>query len=59
MSGWTPVAMSWSIARSTVTSTPCLRMIAALASTSPCVWLGSGLRFSVQLMKVALRPLKS
>ena len=45
--------------RSSLTSTPCLRMIPALASTSPCVWLGSGLRLSVQLTNVALRPEKS
>ena len=51
--------MSWSTARISSTSTPCLRMIAALASTSPCVWLGSGLFFSVQLTYVALRPVKS
>src|SRR6478736_8044193 len=34
-------------------------MIATLASTSPWVWLGSGLRLSVQLTKVALSPEKS
>src|SRR3954465_1105726 len=34
-------------------------MMPALASTSPWVWLRSGLRLSVQLTKVALRPVKS
>ena len=51
--------MSWSIARIWSTSTPCLRMIAALTSTSPWVWLGSGLFLSVQLTKVAFSPVKS
>src|SRR5215210_4474734 len=51
--------MSWSTARRTSTSTPCLRMIAALASTSPWVWLRSGERFSVQLTNMARRPVKS
>jgi hypothetical protein len=40
------------------TSTPCLRMIPALASTRPWVLLTSGLRLRVQLTKVALRPEK-
>ena len=59
MSGQTPVAMSWSMARTTSTWTPCFSMIVRLASTSPWVLLGSGDRFSVQLMKSALRPVKS
>ena len=59
MSGQTPVAMSWSIARITSTWTPCLSMIARLTSTRPSVWLRSGDRLSVQLMKTALRSLKS
>ena len=37
MSGHTPVAMSWSIARITSTATPCLSMIARLRSISPPV----------------------
>src|SRR3954469_15071478 len=59
MSGQTPVATSWSTRRTSSTATPCLRMIAALASTSPWVLLTSGLRLSVQLTKVAFRPVKS
>src|SRR5262245_41644393 len=59
MSGQTPVAMSWSMARTTSTWTPCLSMIAALASTRPWVLLGSGDLFRVQLMKRARRPAKS
>ena len=43
----------------TSTSTPCARMINALASTSYWVWLGSGNRFNVQLMNMARRPVKS
>ena len=46
-------------ARITWTSTPCLRMMAALMSTRPWVLLGSGDRLRVQLTKVARRPLKS
>ena len=34
-------------------------MMAALLVTRPSVWLGSGERFSVALMKTALSPLKS
>ncbi len=56
MSGHTPVAMSWSIARITSTLMPCFSMIAALMSTSPWVLLTSGERFNVQLMNNALRP---
>src|SRR5262245_39042975 len=55
MSGHTPVAMSWSIARRTSTSTPCLVMMAVLRSISPCVLLTSGDRFSVALMTSARR----
>ncbi len=49
MSGHTPVAMSWSTARSRVTATPCFSMMARLTSMSPSVWLSSGERFNVQL----------
>ena len=59
MSGHTPVAMSWSTARTTSTSTPCLVMIRVLMSTRPWVLLVSGDRFNVQLMNRARRPLKS
>ena len=55
MSGQTPVAMSWSIARTTSTWTPCCSMMCRLASTRAWVLLGSGDRFSVQLMNRALR----
>ena len=55
MSGHTPVAMSWSMARTISTATPCLRMMCALASTRPWVLLISGDRFSVQLMNRAFR----
>ena len=55
MSGQTPVAMSWSIARTTSTCTPWVSMMCRLMSTSPWVLLGSGDRFSVQLMNSALR----
>ena len=55
MSGQTPVAMSWSIARTTSTCTPCCSMMWRLASTRAWVLLGSGDFFSVQLMKSALR----
>src|SRR5450631_275032 len=51
--------MSWSIVRSTSTSTPCLRMIEALTSMSPSVLEISGERLSVPLMYIALRPVKS
>ena len=53
------MAMSWSIARSTSTSTPCFSMIAVLTSTRPWVWLRSGELFSVQLMYIARSPEKS
>ena len=59
MSGQTPVAMSWSIARTTSTSMPCSSMMCRLMSTRPWVLLGSGDFFKVQLMNSALRPLKS
>src|SRR6266496_1302296 len=58
MSGQTPVAMSWSMARSTSTLTPCFSMIARLRSTNPWVWLRSGDRFSVQLITSARRSSK-
>ena len=59
MSGHTPVAMSWSTARTTSTAKPCFSMIAVLMSTRPWVWLCSGERFRVQLMNKARRPVKS
>ena len=59
MSMYTPVAMSWSTARSTSTCTPWRIMMAALASTMPSVWLSSGERLSVQLMNIARRSEKS
>ena len=49
MSGHTPVAMSWSTARSSATATPWRSMIDRLRSISPWVWLRSGERFRVQL----------
>ena len=55
MSGQTPVAMSWSMARMFSTSTPLRRMISSERSISPWVCDGSGLRFRVQLMNRALR----
>ena len=55
MSGHTPVAMSWSTARMPSTSTPLRRMISIEMSIRPWVLDRSGLRFSVQLMKNALR----
>src|SRR5689334_3177395 len=55
MSGHTPVAMSWSIARTTSTCTPCCSMMWRLASTRAWVLLGSGERLRVQLMNRALR----
>ena len=55
MSGQTPVAMSWSIARTPSTSTPLRRMISIEMSIRPCVLETSGVRFSVQLMNIALR----
>ena len=42
MSGHTPVAISWSIARIWSTVTPFSSMIAIERSASPCVWDGSG-----------------
>src|SRR6266545_2915531 len=58
MSGHTPVAMSWSAARSTLTATPCRCMIDRFRSIRPWVWLGSGERFRVQLMYSARRSSK-
>jgi hypothetical protein len=55
MSGHTPVAMSWSTARSVSTVTPLACMTARLRSISPWVWLRSGDRLSVQLMNSARR----
>ncbi len=55
MSGQTPLAISWSTARMQSTLTPLRRMISIEMSISPCVLETSGLRFSVQLMKKALR----
>src|SRR5690349_10233403 len=59
MSGQTPVAMSWSMARTTSTASPCLCVMPVLISISPSVLLGSGDRLSVQLMNSARRPVKS
>ena len=53
MSGHTPVAMSWSMARTSSTLTPWRRMISMEMSAKPCVWDCSGERFSVQLMNSA------
>ena len=50
MSGWTPVAMSRSIARTISTPTPLRSMIAIERSASPWVLETSGERLSVQLM---------
>jgi hypothetical protein len=55
MSGQTPTAMSWSMARMHSTSTPLRRMISIETSISPWVFETSGLRFNVQLMKNARR----
>ncbi len=55
MSGHTPVAIRWSTARMQSTSTPLRRMISIDLSIRPCVLETSGLRFSVQLMNIALR----
>jgi hypothetical protein len=55
MSGHTPVAIGWSIARSVSTVTPLAAMIAALTSIRPWVWLSSGERLSVQLITSARR----
>lgn len=59
MSGYTPVAIGWSMGRMISTSTPCPRITPALSSTSPEVWLSSGLRLSVQLKNTAFSPAKS
>ena len=50
MSGYTPVAISWSTARILLTATPLRSMIAIVRSARPCVCEGSGERLSVQLM---------
>jgi hypothetical protein len=55
MSGYTPVAMSWSIARNCSTATPCSSMIPIDLSARPCVLERSGERLSVQLMYTARR----
>ena len=55
MSGQTPVAITWSIARMPSTRTPLRRMISIEMSISPWVWERSGPRLRVQLMKKALR----
>jgi len=55
MSGQTPVAIRWSIARIDSTSIPFVRMISIERSARPCVFETSGERFSVQLMNSALR----
>jgi hypothetical protein len=58
MYGQTPVAMSWSTARSSATATPCRSMIDRLTSISPWVWLRSGERFRVQFTYRARRSSK-
>ena len=50
MSGQTPVAMSWSMARTWSTVIPCCSMIAIERSASAWVCDRSGERFRVQLM---------
>jgi hypothetical protein len=50
MSGQTPVAISWSIARNCSTVTPLASRIAIERSARPCVCETSGERLSVQLM---------
>ncbi|SFR44602.1 hypothetical protein SAMN04488591_1483 [Microbacterium azadirachtae] len=55
MSGYTPVATSWSMKRMSSTVTPCDRISAMLRSISPWVWLSSGLRFRVQFTNTARR----
>src|SRR5438128_12064089 len=55
MSGQTPVAMLWSTARTSSTSTPCFSRIRRLRFTSPSVLLGSGDRFRVQFTYSARR----
>src|SRR4051794_40541926 len=55
MSGQTPTAMSWSIARNWSTRTPCFSRIPTLRSTRPCVLLTSGDRLSVQFTNSADR----
>ena len=59
MSGHTPVAMSWSTARSSSTVTPWRRMISIEIAANPSVFDGSGERFRVQLMNSAPRSEKS
>src|SRR5258705_1967771 len=59
ISGHTPVAMSWSMARTTSTRTPLASMIRVLMSISPWVLLTSGDLLSVQLMNTARRPSNS
>ena len=59
MSGHTPVAMSWSMARTDSTSTPWRRMISMEILARPSVLETSGERFSVQLMNRARRSEKS
>src|SRR5918993_4296144 len=56
MSGQTPVAMSWSTARSSSTATPWRSMIERLTLIRPWVWLGSGERLRVQFTYSARRP---
>ena len=53
MSGHTPTAMSWSMARSTSTATPLRAMMPLLMSINPSVLLVSGDRLSVQLTNSA------
>jgi hypothetical protein len=57
MSGYTPLAMSWSTVRMTRVATPCFSMISRLMVIRPSVLLVSGERFSVPLKYRALRSL--
>ncbi|MNG33996.1 hypothetical protein D3C84_1203820 [compost metagenome] len=57
MSGYTPLAMSWSTVRMTRVATPCFSMISRLTAIRPSVLLFSGDRLSVPLKYTALRSL--
>ena len=57
MSGQTPVAIWWSIARMPSTATPLRRMISIAMSISPCVWeqLGAALERAVDEERLEVR----
>ncbi len=57
MSGYTPLAMSWSTVLITRVLTPCFSMMRRLTSIRPPVLLVSGDRFSVPLKNRAFRSL--